>query len=118
MNTEAPIRTLNEYQRQAAMTAGNELPHEGRAAIWALGICGEGGEVAELIKKWLGHGHELDRERIKKELGDVLWYIAVMTEEMGFTLEEVAAANIAKLRARYGERFSEQRSRERAPGDV
>lgn len=78
--------------------------------VWALGLAGESGEVADLIKKHLGHGHSLDKGKLTKELGDVLWYIAVLSSEVGMSLEEVAEANLAKLRARYPEGFSTERS--------
>jgi NTP pyrophosphatase (non-canonical NTP hydrolase) len=76
----------------------------GRLTYPALGLCGEAGEVAELIKKM----HRDDngcltlgrREKLKKELGDVLWYLAEISRQAGLNLSEVASANIEKLRAR------------------
>lgn len=74
--------------------------------IWSLGLTGEAGEFADLMKKVHGHGHELDLEKAKKELGDVLWYLAVLADSLGLTLSEVAKANVAKLRARYPDGFT------------
>lgn len=76
----------------------------GRLTYPALGLCGEAGEVAELIKKM----HRDDngcltfgrREKLKKELGDVLWYLAEISRQAGLNLSEVASANIEKLRTR------------------
>lgn len=77
------------------------------------GLTGESGEVADLIKKHFGHGHELDRDKLKKELGDVLWYLARLSAEFGILLSDVADSNIAKLRARYPNGFSEEASKNR-----
>lgn len=104
--------TLDEYQQDALRTA----PRKNTAlslAVLALGMTGEAGEVADLVKKHLGHGHPLDRDAIKKELGDVLWYLAALAERLNLTLPEIAEANINKLRARYPNGFSKARSRNR-----
>lgn len=79
----------------------------------ALGLAGEAGEVADLLKKSLFHGHQVDPATLRKELGDVLWYIAALATMSGLTLEEIAAANIEKLRRRYPQGFSEAASRAR-----
>jgi NTP pyrophosphatase (non-canonical NTP hydrolase) len=71
----------------------------------ALGIAGEAGEIVEHIKKERFHGKELSREDLKLELGDLLYYVATLARIEGFTLSEVAAANVAKLRARYPHGF-------------
>lgn len=108
---------FNEYQDLAQRTEAG-LPYSPRSAVAVLGLCGESGEVAELFKKHIGHGHELDLEHVKKELGDVLWYIAELASALGFSLEDVAVANIEKLAKRYPEGFSSERSKHRAKGDV
>ena len=101
---------LDEYQALALRTAGHRENTEKVLTYTALGLTGESGEVAEMIKKTFYHGHPLDVEALCKELGDVLWYLAVMAEELGLSLEQIATQNIEKLRARYPEGFSEQRS--------
>ena len=108
--------TLDQYQQHALRTAtvdDSDLCEPLGLARDALGIAGEAGEVADLVKKFVGHGHALDGEKVKKELGDVLWYIAVIAHRVGWTLEEVAAANVEKLRTRYPDGFSSERSRNR-----
>ena len=75
-----------------------------------MGLCGESGEVIDIVKKWLAQGHELDRDKIIKELGDVAWYIAEIAHVLGVTLEEVLTKNIDKLKARYPEGFSTDNS--------
>ena len=99
-------RTMNfkEYQEQAARTDGGNL------TAHFLGLCGEAGEVVELYKKHIGHGHELDIFKLEKELGDVLWYISAIATGLNLSLEDIAIANIAKLKARYPDKFSSERS--------
>ena len=100
---------FNEYQVNALKTA-NPLKGRERLAYLALGLCGEAREVAEHIKKHIGHGHTLDIVALNKELGDVLWYLAVLADCLGLQLGDVAEANIAKLKARYPQGFSSERS--------
>ena len=100
---------FNEYQSCALKTA-NETS---ALTNWALGLCGETGEVAEIIKKNAFHGHELDRKALCNELGDALWYLAVMADGLGFDLDWIAQQNVAKLKARYPDGFSEERSQNR-----
>ena len=105
--------TLNTYQELALRTAGNHGDFERTLIYTALGLNGEAGETAEMIKKAFFHGHELDLDALKKELGDVLWYAAVMADALGLTLAEVAQHNVDKLARRYPQGFSEDRSRNR-----
>ena len=94
---------FNEYQKEAKKTA--IYPNQGKNFIYpTLGLTGEAGEVAEKIKKALRNGQtELNNDQvqeIKKELGDVLWYIAQMSTELGLELDDVANTNIEKLTSR------------------
>lgn len=110
--------TLNDYQRAALRTATVEESDRCEPlglARDALGLTGEAGEVADLVKKHIGHGHQLDVDKVKKELGDVLWYVSVLSHRIGCTLEEVAQANVEKLRKRYPDGFSSERSINREP---
>jgi NTP pyrophosphatase (non-canonical NTP hydrolase) len=103
--------SLDSYQRDANRTnATADLANKG------LGLCGEAGEVAELLKKHLYHGHPLDREKLRNELGDVLWYVATLASDFGISLSDVASANVDKLRRRYPEGFSMERSLNRDGG--
>ncbi|MBN1937571.1 MAG: nucleoside triphosphate pyrophosphohydrolase family protein [Anaerolineae bacterium] len=101
---------MNEYQRLALRTAGHRQDVEKVLIYTALGLTGESGEVAEMIKKAFFHAHPLDKEKLSKELGDVLWYLAVMADGLGIPLEQIAQENVDKLRQRYPEGFSEERS--------
>lgn len=85
---------FTEYQYKARETA--IYPLEYSIIYPALGLVGEAGEVAEKIKKYL-RDKTLVIEDIEKELGDVLWYIANLAEDLGISLEKVAEINIQKL---------------------
>ena len=100
---------FNGYQEETKRTQPAK-PKADQLLNAALGICGEGGEVADLIKKNIAHGHPLDIDEIGKELGDELWYIQELCTLLGLNMEEVAKANIEKLKRRYPEGFSEERS--------
>ena len=111
--------TINQYQKEAMRTAsGMNYENHGMLMNAALGICGEGGEVADMIKKATFQGHELDKEHLAKELGDVAWYIAVGAQAIGYDLETILQMNVDKLKARYPTGFSTDRSLYRAEGDI
>ena len=106
--------TLDDYQQLAARTMGPRTP-ERQLANAALGLAGEAGEVADMLKKHLFHDHPLDRDAVVKELGDCLWYVAGVATALGLSLDEIGARNIEKLRRRYPEGFSAERSLNRVP---
>lgn len=87
---------LNEYQDQAATTM---LPQCDNIEYLGLGIAGEAGEVAEKLKKRI-RGDEIPDHEIALECGDCIWYISQLAAKLGFSLEEIATMNIAKLNAR------------------
>jgi NTP pyrophosphatase (non-canonical NTP hydrolase) len=82
-----------------------------------MGIASEAGEIVGLTEKSLCQGHDLDANKLKKELGDLMWYVAMLMDEFGFTFEEVFDANIAKLKTRYPEKFSTEDSIRRKDAD-
>lgn len=84
----------------------DNAPDPGDLLNGALGLTGEAGEVADIIKKYIFHGHKLDRDEIVKELGDVLWYVALLCETIGVSIEDVMTKNIDKLKNRYLDGFS------------
>jgi NTP pyrophosphatase (non-canonical NTP hydrolase) len=88
---------LNNYQKKAAETVKDSI--KGNVAYFALGLCGESGEVAEKIKKGLRDG-KLDRDDLVLELGDVLWYVSQLANVAEIELAEVAKRNIEKLQSR------------------
>ena len=101
--------TPNDYQVAARITARADAPElstpQKRMLNWALGL-GEVGEFQNLVKKWVFHGHDQGRKDMLDELGDILWYVAVAADEIGYSLEAVMEHNIEKLRGRYPEGFN------------
>jgi NTP pyrophosphatase (non-canonical NTP hydrolase) len=119
----------NEYQRKAMRTNNHEAGEKILASMQAgnntgeilnasLGLSGEVGELNDLLKKWIFHDKNIDREHIKKEIGDIMWYIALMAEAFGFELDSIMITNIEKLEARYPEGFDTARSNNRKEGDI
>lgn len=102
--------SLNEYQALAQRTAGAGGDGERRLMVAALGLAGEAGEFANLVKKLTAHKHPIGPETLADELGDVLWYIAEAAAASGLSLEDIAHQNVEKLKKRYPEGFSSQRS--------
>lgn len=98
--------------------ANGKIKDPGGLLNGCLGLSGEAGELNDLVKKWIFHKKPLDREHMKKEIGDVCWYIADICHSMGFDLGEIFQMNIDKLKARYPEGFSEQRANNRFEGDI
>jgi len=109
--------TPNEYQREAMRTAPT-LPLRYLMMNGVLGLTGEAGECADMVKKHFFQGHELDKEHLAKELGDVAWYLAVTAYAIDYDLESVFRMNADKLRKRYPDGFSAERSQHREDGDV
>lgn len=102
--------TLNEYQQLALTTLNPALDKHDVLINGVMGLCGESGEAIDVVKKHLAQGHALDREKLIKELGDVAWYLAETAYALDITLDEVCSRNIDKLRRRYPEGFSAERS--------
>jgi NTP pyrophosphatase (non-canonical NTP hydrolase) len=110
--------TPNEYQKAAMRTSRTDRTTTEHLINGALGLTGEAGEVADIVKKHMFQGHSLDREHIAKELGDVLWYVAETATAIGYDLERIMNMNIYKLLKRYPSGFSVERSQHREKGDV
>lgn len=120
-----------EYQELAMRTydgyAMNRLSSDVMSATFyetaallngVLGLTGEAGEVSDLIKKGIFHEKGIDKEHLEKELGDVMWYIALICHTCSFNLDEIMQMNIDKLKARYPEGFDTTRANNRINGDV
>ena len=102
--------TINEYQKLAMRTLNPELSQKDVLINGVMGLCGESGEAIDIVKKWLAQGHDLDRERLAKELGDIAWYLAETAYALDIPLEDILKANIEKLAKRYPEGFAAERS--------
>ena len=103
----------NEYQRLAMNTLNPELSKRDLLINSVMGLCGEAGEAIDIVKKWMAHGHELDREHLAKELGDIAWYLAEAATALDLSLDEILEANIEKLKKRYPQGFDTARSQNR-----
>lgn len=112
------ILLADEYQDEVRRTASADLPYSTMQCMLALGVAGEAGEVADMIKKHVGHGHGLDRDKLIKELGDVLWYVTALADLHSVSLSQVMLANARKLRVRYPNGFSPEASQNRKPEDT
>ena len=97
--------TFNDFQRAASLTA-RENPFKERILVQSLGLAGEAGEVANLVKKWAWHNGPLSPDQMADELADVLWYVADLASAMGLDLEAVALGNVEKLQRRYPAGFT------------
>ena len=102
--------TPNEYQKLAMTTLNPQLAQKDVLINAVRGRCGESGEAIDIVKKYLHQGHELDREKLIKELGDIAWYLAEAATALNIDLETVLERNIEKLKSRYPEGFSAERS--------
>jgi len=108
---------INTYQELALRTLNPEMSEKDVLINGVMGLCGESGEVIDLVKKHLAQGHELDREQMARELGDVAWYLAETAHAIGYSLEEVCEMNIEKLKKRFPDGFSCERSVNREEED-
>ena len=102
--------TINEYQKLAMVTLNPELDKKDVLINGVMGLCGESCEAIVIVKKHLAQGHELDKEKLAKELGDVAWYLAETATAIGYDLEDIFQMNIDKLKKRYPEGFSVEKS--------
>ena len=109
--------TANEYQRLAARTISKGMTRLASESHALHGMVGEIGELHSIYQK-MYQGHMWDKEHAKKELGDLLWFVAEYCTANGWDLEDIMRLNIDKLIARYPDGFSEERSLHRQEGDI
>lgn len=109
--------TLAEYQQLAARTINYELTNAAKEQHALHGMVGEIGELHSIYQK-VYQGHEPSEEHKKKELSDLLWFIAEYCTANGWDLDEIGTINIEKLKARFPEGFEAERSLHRAEGDI
>ena len=100
----------NEYQELAMRTLNPKLDNKDVLINAVMGLCGESGEAIDIVKKYLAQGHDFDKEKFKKELGDIAWYLAEAAYAIDVPLEEILLGNIEKLKKRFPEGFSEEKS--------
>lgn len=104
---------INEYQKEAMALLNPALTEKDVLMNALMGLCGESGEAIDLMKKHLYQGHDLDKDKLIKELGDVAWYLAEAATGLNIDLSEVLQRNLNKLHARYPQGFSTERSMHR-----
>lgn len=104
------MKDFDLYQEEAAKTIPQKLRGEKIVDNAVYGLCGELGELVDLLKKAKFQGHFLDLEKVILESGDVLWYLAELATGCGLSLGDIAQRNIKKLRQRYGESFDSYKS--------
>lgn len=98
---ESNLKTYQEFCKKNWKPGCDDM-------VFALGLGGETGEVLEIIKKARRDIMVVDKQHLKEELGDVLWYVANLCNVYGLSMQEVLDSNIAKLEVRYGERENEK----------
>lgn len=108
---------LDEYQAKASRTMDHSAPKLAQEMHALHGMVGEIGELHSIYQK-VYQGHEVDPEHQKKELGDLLWFIAEYCTAKNWKLSEIAELNIEKLKARYPEGFDVEHSLHRKEGDI
>ena len=109
-NSSRKAMTPNAYQKLAMTTLNPALDKKDVLINGVMGLCGESGEAIDIVKKWLAQGHELDKKKLAKELGDIAWYLAETAYALDIPLEEIFRGNIEKLKGRYPEGFDANRS--------
>lgn len=109
---------INEYQKLAMRTINKDLSERDMLINGVMGLCGESGEAIDLVKKHIAHNHELNKEHLAKELGDVAWYLAETATALGYSLEDILKMNINKLKKRYPEGFDSEKSINRKEEDI
>ena len=109
---------FSTYQREAKRTERDDVTGKELLVNASLGLSGEAGEFADLVKKHLYQGHELDTKKLVSELGDILWYINLACSYLGIKLNDVPRYNIDKLRQRYPDKFDANQSINRVEEDV
>lgn len=101
---------VDKYQELAMRTLNPKIDKKELILNAAMGLCGESGEVIDLVKKHLFQGHDLDDEKLIKELGDVAWYLAEAATALNVNLSEILEKNIKKLENRFPDGFNSNRS--------
>lgn len=125
------IDSMDEYKPLAMRTLARNVEENDpaifadhrSAMLWnaASGLASETGEINEILKKVFFHAHPFDdacKTHLQKETGDLMWYIMLLCHAMGWNPSDIARMNIEKLKARYPEGFSSERSINRAEGDI
>ena len=109
---------INSYQKFAAKGIRKESEGKNLVVGFALGLGGEAGEVLDDIKKREYHGRDISVEHTAEELGDVMWYVAMICHSFGWDLDVIMTKNVTKLKNRYPKGFDTDMSNHRKEGDL
>lgn len=115
LSIQITIMTIKEYQDAARVTLIDSpdfqiKDKEVMISWFALGLTGEAGEVADLVKKGIYHQQGIDMDKIKRELGDVLWYLSALADHLNITFEDIMQTNVDKLKARFPKGYEPDRT--------
>lgn len=118
--TELAMRTNDGKCKERLQTKmdSNMIVDIGEAINACLGLSGEVGELTDMVKKFIFHGTSMDEAHFKKEIGDILWYIALICHTCNYDLDDIMEMNIEKLKSRYPEGFNEYLANHRQEGDI
>lgn len=101
---------IKKYQELAPNTLNKDLTYTMQLLNCVCGLAGEGGEVADIIKKHMFQNHILDVDHVEEEIGDVMFYICNLATLLGLNMETILDKNINKLAKRYPKGFESERS--------
>lgn len=104
------LMDFTTYQWLSSRTAKSDQTFKEKVSNFSMGLAGESGELIDMLKKSLYHGHNLSHDDLEKEIGDILWYLSQIAFLYDIPLDRAAERNIEKLKKRYPEGFSEERS--------
>lgn len=115
MNTQEYVKLAIKTESTDFTAMNSRLENDGlkRLLHAGIGLSTESGEFLDALKKHIFYGKELDRVNLAEEMGDMFWYLAIVADELGVNMDDVMQNNIAKLKARYGEKFSEEKAEKR-----
>ena len=108
--------TPEQYQNEASRTESIVTSIEGykptRLIHGMLGLISESGEIADTLKRWLYYRQPLDEDNLKEEIGDLLWYVALICNTLGIQMSDCMESNIRKLQKRFPEKFDQELAKE------
>ncbi|WP_417334960.1 nucleoside triphosphate pyrophosphohydrolase family protein [Halobacteriovorax marinus] len=115
MNTQEYVKLAIKTESTDFESMNTRLQDDGlkRLLHAGIGLSTEAGEFLDALKKHIFYGKELDRVNLAEEMGDLFWYLAIVADELGVDMDDVMERNIEKLKARYGEKFSEEKAENR-----
>ncbi len=118
MNSRDYIKDATRTESTDFSSMNTRLTEDGTKRLLhaGIGLSTEAGEFLDALKKHIFYGKELDRVNLAEEMGDMFWYLAIACDELGVEFESLMERNIAKLKARYGEKFTEERAENRDLG--